>query len=189
MAAPDIDKSSSVPLDRTVCIADKELAGREGAGRRRRSAHLRGQWETETANRYEQLDQFESIGEILIEGKAAKPNNGKSFSVLRSRLSWQAVKKLAGRALTGSASDPFSRRSADAEGHSAPLAAFAAGWCAHHSRPALGRGGGRLRCYPANLLHHGRRSAARASSRSARCDREQLKPGPRAQKEQEQAKP
>jgi hypothetical protein len=33
VAAPDIDKSSSVPLDRTVCIADKELAGREGAGR------------------------------------------------------------------------------------------------------------------------------------------------------------
>jgi hypothetical protein len=60
VAAPDIDKSSSVPLDRTVCIADKELAGREGAGRRRRSAHLRCQWETETANRYEQLDQFES---------------------------------------------------------------------------------------------------------------------------------
>ena len=51
MAAPDIDKSSSVPLDRTVCIADKELAGREGAGRRRRSAHLRGQWETETGDR------------------------------------------------------------------------------------------------------------------------------------------
>jgi hypothetical protein len=49
VAAPDIDKSSSVPLDRTVCIADKELAGREGAGRRRRSALLRGQWETETA--------------------------------------------------------------------------------------------------------------------------------------------
>ena len=32
-------------------MADKELAGREGAGRRRRSAHLRGQWETETGDR------------------------------------------------------------------------------------------------------------------------------------------
>jgi hypothetical protein len=98
VAAPDIDKSSSVPLDRTVCIADKELAGREGAGRRRRSAHLRGQWETETANRYEQLDQFESIGGFP-EGDATKPNNGKSFSGSPIAMHG-AVMKLAGRALT-----------------------------------------------------------------------------------------
>jgi hypothetical protein len=54
--------------------------------------------DTGTDNRFRNGGLKRSIGEIHIEGKAAAPNNGKSFSVLRSRLSWQAVKKLAGRA-------------------------------------------------------------------------------------------
>jgi hypothetical protein len=62
VAAPDIERVPPLLSIAMVCLADKELAGREGAGRRRRSAHLRGHWETETANRYEQLDQFDSIG-------------------------------------------------------------------------------------------------------------------------------
>jgi hypothetical protein len=49
-----------------------------------------------------------------LRAKRHQPNNGKSFSVLRIAVVMAPVKKLAGRA---------------AEGHGAPLAAFAAGWC------------------------------------------------------------
>ena len=65
MAAPDIDKSSSVPLDRTVCIADKELAGREGGGSLGDDPPIFGaNGETETDNRCEQLDQFANRSEV-----------------------------------------------------------------------------------------------------------------------------
>ena len=52
-----------------------------GAGRRRRSAHLRGQWETETANRYEQLDQFESIGGDSLRAKRPSPITARASPV------------------------------------------------------------------------------------------------------------